>query len=489
MRIYPPEFSVRTILDECRVDPPPGALPIMQDGPARVDLESLDLRKLNEKLAKMPMEEIRQRRDELNAFNSEVLRSAVPDRGIWFTALIMILAHYKIITDTKNLRLDEFLRRRRRLQYVKEDVQRAIVRSWLDTVHQKLKFRRAQEIRKSGRLAGVPVPAFEIPEILVEDEEDRIVSPMSPRMTERPNLTISIPQLNSITIAATSGASPTVSSPHAILRQRGDSAFTSPTTGMMSYPTISITAEPSLTLPHETPARDRAVSNVSMRSDSGWNLGPTSGPGIYDVTGFYDGPPSPLESDGYSRTLDISNSHTTGGTVELQLLSPTSRANGTLSAEDALRPRARTNPKPNPSTVEQAAQEVWEALGPWGHSLRRSFSVRHPELFDADGQRVGTFTETSNTGYAARQRATTTLSRPTGVDGSQRRNSSRLLSVVGNLRSPRSPRSRTISSVGGERGWNLLGVREGSGSRSRSRSGSRGREARRDSISEADEGF
>jgi len=62
------------------------------------------LAKLNERLAKLPIKEIRKRRDRMNKFYEEVLVSSDPDRGIRFNDLLMILAHYKVINDNKSLK-------------------------------------------------------------------------------------------------------------------------------------------------------------------------------------------------------------------------------------------------------------------------------------------------------------------------------------------------------------------------------------------------
>ncbi|KAM0322822.1 hypothetical protein ACHAQA_009163 [Verticillium albo-atrum] len=77
---------------------------------------------------------VRERRRRFNIFFEEVMVSADPDRGISFTTVLMILAHYNIISDSKSLRLEEFLRRRARLQRVDEEVRRRIVLGFFDTL-------------------------------------------------------------------------------------------------------------------------------------------------------------------------------------------------------------------------------------------------------------------------------------------------------------------------------------------------------------------
>ncbi|KAF2460795.1 Ion transport protein-domain-containing protein [Lineolata rhizophorae] len=100
MRIYDGDFTVRRLVEDCSVRQRESQLPV--EG-AKAPVE-VDLKKLRERLRDLPVEEIRRRRTRMNVFYEEVLVSADPDRGINFTALLMILAHYKVINDNKSLR-------------------------------------------------------------------------------------------------------------------------------------------------------------------------------------------------------------------------------------------------------------------------------------------------------------------------------------------------------------------------------------------------
>ena len=102
MRIYDGDFTVSNILADC-TSKPHRAGPLPFDGP-RDTAPQIDLAKLNERLAEIPVDEIRRRRRRMNTFYEEVLVSADPDRGIEFNSLLMILAHYKVINDNKSLR-------------------------------------------------------------------------------------------------------------------------------------------------------------------------------------------------------------------------------------------------------------------------------------------------------------------------------------------------------------------------------------------------
>jgi hypothetical protein len=99
-----------------------------------------------------------------------VLVSADRDRGISFTSLLLILAHYKVINDNRSLRLTEFLRRKARLQRVEDQVRRQIVINFFDTCYWRRIFRQHVARQRAGRMETVPM--FTVPEIFVEDEDD-----------------------------------------------------------------------------------------------------------------------------------------------------------------------------------------------------------------------------------------------------------------------------------------------------------------------------
>lgn len=132
MRIYDPEDSVSRILEDVRNEAPVSRHASIATTSAAYS--GLDLARLNERIAQIDVEKVRQRRRRFNIFFEEVMVSADPDKGIAFSEVLMILAHYNIISDSKSLRLDEFLRRRAKLQRVDEEVRRRIVLGFFDTL-------------------------------------------------------------------------------------------------------------------------------------------------------------------------------------------------------------------------------------------------------------------------------------------------------------------------------------------------------------------
>jgi hypothetical protein len=98
MRIYDGDFTVARLVEDCS-KPRRESVLGGQTEPREIDLE-----KLNARLAELPVDAIRKRRRRMNAFYEEVLVSSDHDRGISFTTLLMILAHYNVINDNKSLR-------------------------------------------------------------------------------------------------------------------------------------------------------------------------------------------------------------------------------------------------------------------------------------------------------------------------------------------------------------------------------------------------
>ncbi|TVY46139.1 Calcium-channel protein [Lachnellula subtilissima] len=166
MRIYSHENSVRRILEDIQSQPTNGRINSMTtpSGTSGVDLKAL-----NKRLAEIDPKQVRLSRARYNLFFEEVMVSADVDRGISFTTVLMILAHYNVISDNKSLKLEEFLRRRARLQRVEEEVRRRIVLGFFDTMYWSRRFRKHLEKKRSGRMTDIPQLG---PEVYVDDEDD-----------------------------------------------------------------------------------------------------------------------------------------------------------------------------------------------------------------------------------------------------------------------------------------------------------------------------
>lgn len=102
MRIYKHEDSVRNILEDVQNEQMNGRHMSMISLPSTST--GVNLKALNKRLAQIDPSEVRRSRARYNMFYEEVMVSADHDRGISFESVLMILAHYNIISDNKSLR-------------------------------------------------------------------------------------------------------------------------------------------------------------------------------------------------------------------------------------------------------------------------------------------------------------------------------------------------------------------------------------------------
>ncbi|KAA8897862.1 Ion transport protein-domain-containing protein [Sphaerosporella brunnea] len=266
MGIYEEPFTVHRILDDCRVDP--NSTKGLTTGSV---VHGIDLEALNRRIAKIPIHKIRRQRHTFTLFYEECLVSADKAYGVRFESVLLILAHYKVINDNKSLRLEEYLRRRHRLQRVEEQVQRNIVTSFFLTLywHKRYKAVKAGKITPAAMLSrhnSVNVPQIRIdsasevtslvPEIRVESD--------IPQITINEEGPVTPPRQPSLDFGESSGFSPIESPPAGVfsfasidpfaprdestLRQRGPGRRTppyiqtpnlSPSTSPMMSPTTS----------------------------------------------------------------------------------------------------------------------------------------------------------------------------------------------------------------------------------------------------------
>ncbi|KAI1503229.1 ion transporter [Biscogniauxia marginata] len=169
MRIYDSEDSVRQILEDIRNEeqqPKQHTSIATSSG-----LSGVDTKRLNERLRQIDVRKVQERRRRFNIFYEEVMVSADPDMGISFTTVLMIMAHYNIISDSKSLRLEEFLRRRARLQRIEEEARRRVVLGFFDTLYWSRKFKRHIEKKRAARMTAIP--QLGVPDIFVDDENDK----------------------------------------------------------------------------------------------------------------------------------------------------------------------------------------------------------------------------------------------------------------------------------------------------------------------------
>ncbi|TIA43120.1 hypothetical protein D6C78_00544 [Aureobasidium pullulans] len=354
MRIYDGDFTVSNIIADC-TSHPHRAHPLGLDGPK--DSPQIDLDKLNERLSEIPIVEIQRRRRRMNIFYEEVLVSADPDRGVEFNSLLMILAHYKVINDNKSLRLEEFLRRRARLQRVEEAVRRNVVVGFFDTLYWARRFRKSLEAKKNARMTMVP--QLDVPEIFIQDDSEDVTN--AGRKTPSAPSTPIDHQTPSWTTGSDNGTpsfniGPSATRP--MLRNRSDSIQVSPSA---------------------SPTRSRAVSHSSpseMRDiPEDWHFAEAL---IEGHNRSRSPSPSPQHldpdatSDAYGGLGVGAGPRSRAQTLSAAAPEPRSRA-GTLSVAGA--PAAGGRSRAGSSVNAQNVLDVLDTSA-WGESIRRSFTTR-----------------------------------------------------------------------------------------------------------------
>jgi voltage-dependent calcium channel len=261
MRIYEDDYTIGKILEDCSINQR-DSFQVHTSGRM---IHGIDLDRLNNRLNSIPVADIRKKRARMNVFYEEIMVSADPDRGISFTSCLMTLAHYNVIDDTKSLRLDEFLKRRARLQRVDESIKRNIVRGFFDTMYWSRWLRRHKNYPRDSRMAGPP--QLTVPEIFVEDPDDTLADSKSP---EPQDFTEAVPVSPRIMEPGTSSSS---FNAHGVPRidttlRRRDSSKTSPTRDERSpSPNLSPGNSPGWLYPTDTsyPGPDRATTPTSPR--------------------------------------------------------------------------------------------------------------------------------------------------------------------------------------------------------------------------------
>ncbi|WVQ85091.1 hypothetical protein IAT38_007255 [Cryptococcus sp. DSM 104549] len=162
VRPYPIEFSLPNILRHAVPDPED-----VSSGRAWLvsgNGKNVDVNKVTAQISQIDYHQVRQRRHLFSRLYNEARISEEPGRGISFTAILMMLAHYKMIDDEKALQLDDLLMRRAKTERVTDLVNLDRVRGLLRTIYWRKKFLAARDARKrtlNAEAEGIPAIVLE----------------------------------------------------------------------------------------------------------------------------------------------------------------------------------------------------------------------------------------------------------------------------------------------------------------------------------------
>lgn len=101
MRPYPIEFSIHNIIHHSRPDQPDNAS--SRSYVITGVKHAVDIRRVAEQIAQIDYRQVRERRQLFSRLYNEARISEEPGKGISFTAMLMMLAHYKLIDDESAL--------------------------------------------------------------------------------------------------------------------------------------------------------------------------------------------------------------------------------------------------------------------------------------------------------------------------------------------------------------------------------------------------
>lgn len=149
VRIYPAEYSVKTIQANCHRIPDIGSS----------RYKNMDMIALKQMIDMMDVAEIRRRRRSFNRLYTELMEHP-STRGISFTAMLLIISHNKFVDENKSLGLAEFLHRRRTRLEVDRKLSQECIVSFLDSVTSRQSLRK--HLAKSRTAATIPT--LKIPE-------------------------------------------------------------------------------------------------------------------------------------------------------------------------------------------------------------------------------------------------------------------------------------------------------------------------------------
>ncbi|CAG8581619.1 28361_t:CDS:10 [Gigaspora margarita] len=176
-------------------------------------VEDIDVKKLEKNLSRLDIRKTFQSRKTYNLIYQEALMTIERDaagneKGISFTNMLLLLAHYKLIDDEKCLEIHEYVKRQIKLKKVIDSVNRERVKSLLRTILWRKKFRAFKNL-KSVRINdddSVPritvnddpnarVPTLSIETMNISQQHMSITSP-SEQLSARETLNIDTPEFS-----------------------------------------------------------------------------------------------------------------------------------------------------------------------------------------------------------------------------------------------------------------------------------------------------
>jgi len=164
VKIYPTEYSIPVLVRSSTAD---------QSSNRRHVVDGLDLDALSSNLKSIDVNEIRKRRHLYNRLYHEAIMSDEPRKGISFTNMLLLLAHYKLLDVDNAMQLEELLQRKARMARIEDLTNLDRIRGLIRTIYLRKRFlRHRDELRRAET---------DVPAIFVQTS-DASSPPRSPRL-------------------------------------------------------------------------------------------------------------------------------------------------------------------------------------------------------------------------------------------------------------------------------------------------------------------
>lgn len=164
------------------ISPSTGPRSPLSSGPI---ISGMDIGLLRHALAKTDVEELRRRKDRFNHLYHEARLLEEEGKGVSFTDMLLLLAHYKLIDDAVSLELEETIERRAQLEIVEDKVNLERVKGVMSMVWLRRRFlahRHERYMASTPQFADSSLPSIQIDP-----------SPTQPTSrSRRPNLSLHI---------------------------------------------------------------------------------------------------------------------------------------------------------------------------------------------------------------------------------------------------------------------------------------------------------
>ncbi|GAA6010255.1 hypothetical protein JCM11491_005413 [Sporobolomyces phaffii] len=160
VKIYRKEWSVHSILAVARRDPAsqhnsPAFHHYLQDRDA-FSLRKVDLDRLRSVVSSIEPSEIDKRKSDYNfLYHEAMLDAETSGKGISFSGMLRLLAHYRLIDDDNALQIDELIQRRAKLQQVHQRVRQDRLDSFFEMIIARRHFLAARQAQRRDEM-GVP---------------------------------------------------------------------------------------------------------------------------------------------------------------------------------------------------------------------------------------------------------------------------------------------------------------------------------------------